>query len=280
MRIELFFKSAGQLTSLLQFYAQRQSALPASPVLPFHQHSVFQAFNIPNKVRNEDIIPFTTPILDVFPGSDVCLHYSLKNHPCKRMDDASQQFITFMQEAKDAGAKEILLVSGSGAKRAINAVTLLQYLARYSIPLPEGVRIAVAFNPYYTTETEKQAEIKRLLEKLESKLVQVIYLQFGTNVEMLRESLQFLNEHVDRKQVVILGSTFLPSKQLIARMKFRPWAGLMLSEEFLSSVEEGEGIINQMLDLYEEFQVVPIVETAFKTEKETEHMEQLLRIKK
>ena len=281
MKIELFFKSASQLSAVLQSYAQRVNpSITTIPSPTIQSQSIYHYYNIPNKVKHENILPFTSTILSHFPQADVCLHYSLKNHPCKRMDDASQEFIKFVNDAKEVGAKEVLLISGSGAKRAINAVTLLQYLDKYALSLPEGMKIGVAFNPYYTSEEEKQAEYQRLVDKLNTNLVNIVYLQFGTNVEMLKEALEFLQQNVNREKHIIYGSTFLPSKQLIARMKFRPWAGLMLSDEFLTSVEEAEKIVNEMLEIYDKFQVIPIIETAFKTEKEIDYMENLLKLRK
>jgi len=140
------------------------------------------------------------------------------------------------------------------------------------------MKISVAFNPYYSTDAEKTVERERLVEKLNTGYISIVYLQFGSDVAMLRDSMSFLNEVVDRSKVQIFGSVFLPSKQLIARMKFRPWKGLLLSEEFLSGVEPAEAIVKEMLQIYHDFSVAPIIETAFRNDKEAEYMEQLLGI--
>ena len=38
------------------------------------------------------------------------------------------------------------------------------------------------------------------------------------------------------------GSVFLPSRKLLAQMKFRPWNGVFLSDEYLGSVEAATAI--------------------------------------
>jgi hypothetical protein len=58
----------------------------------------------------------------------------------------------------------------------------------------------------------------------------------------------------------VLGSVFLPSAGLLARMRFRPWSGVFLSPEYLSGVDAAEAATRQLLGVYAEHGVVPIVE--------------------
>ncbi len=44
----------------------------------------------------------------------------------------------------------------------------------------------------------------------------------------------------------MLGSLLIPSKRLLAQMKFRPWKGVFLSEEYLSDVEAADTITRQV----------------------------------
>lgn len=50
----------------------------------------------------------------------------------------------------------------------------------------------------------------------------------------------------------------------------RPWNGVFLSEEYLGSVEAAEGITRQLLGVYAAAGVVPLLESAVKTEEELE----------
>ena len=53
----------------------------------------------------------------------------------------------------------------------------------------------------------------------------------------------------------------MPSKQLLAQMKFRPWTGVFLSDEYLSSVEAADAVTVKMLAMYHDAGVVPLVES-------------------
>lgn len=271
MKIELFFKSSIQLGGVLDLILQR-------PKLSTHLN-----FNIPNKQRDENLLPFAAQIKTIIPQSNVCLHYSLKNNKAKGLSEATDKFINFISRAKGNGVDEILLVSGSGEKRAVNAVTCLQSLQRNQYTLPAEMQLSVAFNPYFSNLESYASEKERLLQKLDTGYVSLIYLQFGSNVDMLRQSLEWLDElrrsNAIPSTVKIYGSVFLPSKQLLARMKFRPWKGLLLTEEFLSDVPSAEAIVGDILLLYERYGVEVIVETAFQNHREAENMETLLRLK-
>ena len=272
MKIELFFKSSAQLTSILDLIIERPTLLIGSCL----------SFNVPNKMRDENLLPYAQQILQRIPNSDVCLHYSLKNNKGKTVSEATDRFINYVSNCHELGVKEVLLVSGSSGrfdvKRKINTVSCLQYMSGMSYTLPPTLHLGAAFNPYYTSESSNELERSRLVQKLLTGYISVLYLQFGSNPTMLEQNLEYINSVVDRERVRVFGSVFLPSKQLIARMKFRPWKGLLLTDEFLSGVEQAEGIVQDMLRLYRAYNVTPIIETAFRTHKEAQYMEQLLGI--
>ena len=50
----------------------------------------------------------------------------------------------------------------------------------------------------------------------------------------------------------LYGSCFVPSRQLLARMRFRPWNGVFLDETYLSSVEAAEAVTCEAMRLYAE----------------------------
>jgi hypothetical protein len=61
-------------------------------------------------------------------------------------------------------------------------------------------------------------------------------------------------------------------------MRFRPWNGVYLSEEYLGSVEGAERVTRGLLRLYGRYGVVPLVETAVKAERELDHALGLLAV--
>jgi hypothetical protein len=142
----------------------------------------------------------------------------------------------------------VLLVSGGGKKKAFDSVAALQALqqqqaqaqARGSAPRPPPLPpLAVAFNPYLPDAAAAAAERARLRAKLQTGLVSAVYLQMGTDLGRLqaglacvREALQELGlgtatqqaqqqQHGQARGVALYGSVFLPSKRLLAQMRFR-----------------------------------------------------------
>lgn len=56
----------------------------------------------------------------------------------------------------------------------------------------------------------------------------------------------------------------------------RPWNGVFLSERYLSSVEAAEGITHQLLAAYRAAGVVPLLESAVRTDGEFAQAQRLL----
>lgn len=59
-------------------------------------------------------------------------------------------------------------------------------------------------------------------------------------------------------------------------MPCRPWNGVYLSQEYLSSVEAADAITRDILHTYAAAGVVPLVESAVKSDKELSSLLQLL----
>lgn len=91
----------------------------------------------------------------------------------------------------------------------------------------------------------------------------------------------------------IHGSVFVPSKRcddrgllllsvdwlrrrLLAQMRFRPWHGVFLSDAYLSGVDAAMECTRQLLTVYAQHGVVPLVESAVRSEAELEVLRALL----
>ena len=100
-------------------------------------------------------------------------------------------------------------------------------------------------------------------------------------MQLLAEGLRFLRG-IDSSAATggpplrLYGSCFVPSRQLLARMRFRPWNGVFLDETYLSSVEAAEAVTCEAMRLYAEFGVETLVETAITSRSEWENAERLL----
>lgn len=72
------------------------------------------------------------------------------------------------------------------------------------------------------------------------------------------------------------GSVFVPSKQLLAQMRFRPWNGVFLDEGYLASVDAAEGLTASLLQEYHTAGVVPLVESRVATDAQLQAAMRLL----
>ena len=289
MRVEFFFKSQSELSALVNFMmaTQQTSRISTTKISPVMPQSVFSRFNLANKVKNDNILVSAKNIIDVMPSANVCIHYSLKYNSQKTVNQSFAYFSGFLTKAENMGVAEVMIVSGSGDKKAFNAVTCLQML-RDSEKCSTPVDIAIAFNPYFPDPKSRSIEINRLHEKLASGMVSSIYLQFGSDMTLLKEGLTEVQNALDTyekldilkrknpKDIKVIGSVMIPSKVLLARMKFRPWNGVFLSESFLSDVPTAEKIVLEMLATYRSFGVEPLIETAFKTDNDANYVLRLL----
>ena len=81
-------------------------------------------------------------------------------------------------------------------------------------PQTNGVPIAVAFNPYFPNQADFAKEKQRLERKLQTGLVDSVYLQNGNDLQRLKEGLTFIEQaQCNKGSIKILGSVFLPSKK-------------------------------------------------------------------
>lgn len=127
----------------------------------------------------------------------------------------------------------------------------------------------MAFNPYEASPSEEEEEQCRLQAKLAavnaSPLLNIagIYLQAGDNIDKLHSGLQFIQDTIIPKypDMKLYGSVFIPTRKFLAQMKFRPWGGVYLSDGYLNRVDEACMLTKRVLEVYKEFNVVPLVET-------------------
>jgi len=227
-------------------------------------------------------------------------------------DDASfDKFHSFLRQGGNSKngdrrsnvVDEVLLISGSGekGKKSLDTIDALERLQKYEDSIirtdsnsdnsDDAIstipNIAVAFNPFFPNEYDRTVEQDRLLKKLESGQVSKVYLQFGTDVVLLRQGLEWIAKvnrellpninNKKKKDLDICGSIFLPTKKLIAQQKFRPWNGVFLNESFLSGEAGARSIVLAMIQLYHEHNVELLFEApGIRTEKDCSVMESLL----
>jgi hypothetical protein len=253
-RLELFYSSEHELVQAASFIST---------------HGI-KHVNLTNKNDRDTLVADVAVLKQHVPDIDVCAHFSIKYNYHRDPDVCLQRIRSFLDgvNAELPEASHVLLVSGGGKKRRFDTVTALEALqSRGSSHADPALNLAIAYNPYLPDPAARKEELSRLQRKLATGLVSRVYLQMGSDLPLLRHHLGALQAEFARLRAVgaevprVYGSVFLPSKQLLARMRFRPWSGVFLSEGYLGSVEGAERVTRELLAVYREHGVVPLVES-------------------
>ena len=69
------------------------------------------------------------------------------------------------------------------------------------------------------------------------------------------------------EKIDLFGSLLIPSKQFIARFKFRPWKGVHISERYLCSLYDFYGFTRDLVSFYKNNNITPVIETDFASSK-------------
>lgn len=271
-RLELFFKTPQDLQRQLPFL----TALSA--------RSLISGVNLTNKSKDDNLLASVKMIKAQLPSLDICMHYALRYNYAGGPRGGQARLVAFCQELEAISGCSMLLVSGSGEKRPLNTVTALQSLAQARPIVIRDLPLFVAFNPYLPDGTQAAAERDRLRAKLTTDPGRIagVYLQMGNDIAALESGLDYMHglfkeAYPDAaQQPQCYGSIFVPTRKLLAQMRFRPWNGVFLSEEYLSGVEAAEAVTAQVLEVYARRGVEPLVESAIVNEEQLDHAQRLL----
>jgi len=267
-RVEISFKDLDQLKKKLDFCIKKK----------------IYKINIPCKgsIKKEFLIEVVKFIGIKYKNLDVTYHYSFYHQFHKDRNLSYQKFLDFVELNKIYNnSNEILLVSGSKKRNQFEVLNILENL---KFDLSKNIKFGVAFNPYFFEESDSKFERNRLEEKLNSYFIKSVWLQFGSEINQLIREINFLNKIISNhqklvdKEINIFGSLFIPSKQFLARFKFRPWRGVYLSNKYLNSLEESGEITKKIIEIYLNNSIIPLVETELSTEKQFTQAQNFLEL--
>ncbi len=268
IRIEISFKTYDELRRTLFFY----------------QRNKLYKINIPckNRLKKDFLLNSIKISKEEFPNIDIIPHFSILHEFRKNKFNTQNSFIKFLQVAKYLRCKEVLLVSGSQKRSTLDSVSALAFLKDNPLFYSEDFAIGVAFNPYLPSCLFDE-EIIRLKNKLQSGLVSSIWIQFGTDYKLLKRRLEILKQIIEcneenilkKSNIKLFGSILIPSKQFLARFKYRPWKGVYCSNEFLDSVDFANNVVEKLLMTYKQNHINPIIETSSSSD---EHLERLKKL--
>jgi len=246
LRFELSFKNISQLENKLNFCKLNN----------------INNINIPCKglIKKELFNSTINYISKNFHEFNVTYHYSLYHQYSKNKNKSYQDLLDFVKSSHANRNYEILLVSGSNKKKNFDAINVLSKIKEEK---NLKVKLGIAYNPYLKKYYEDTLERERLDRKLSSGLINSIWFQYGTDIKVLQNEVTHIKKVAKHKKINLFGSLLIPSKQFIARFKFRPWKGVHISEKFLYSLDDFYEFTRDLVCFYKDNNITPVIETDF-----------------
>jgi len=263
LRIEISFKDLKQLKNKIDFLLNND----------------INKINIPCKglIKKDFLLEVVEYIGTNYKQAEVIYHYSLSHQFSKDQNNSLSDLLKFIKLSREYENKEILLVSGSRKKKNFEVSNILNKLK------DQDIKFGVAYNPYFIKNNDISLERYNLIKKVNSGLVNSIWLQFGSNLQALNKEINFIKKIIiDQSNILssdirVYGSILVPSKQFLARFKFRPWRGVYLTQDFLNSLEYSKSITRQIYKLYYKNDIIPLVETECSTIKQFNEVNNLFQ---
>jgi len=249
-RFELSFKNITQLENKLKFCKLNN----------------IKNINIPCKglIKKEFFNHTYNYISKNFHEFNVTYHYSLYHQYSKNKNKSFQDFLDFIKNSSTKRNHEILLVSGSNKKKNFDSLDALGYLKKEK---NIKVKLGIAYNPYLKKYYKISSERERFEKKLSTGLINSIWFQYGTDIKVLHNEISYLKNATKDEKLNLFGSLFIPSKQFIARFKFRPWKEVHISHKYLSSLDNFFDFTRDLISFYENNNITPLIESDFSSSK-------------
>ncbi len=246
IRFELSFKNISQLDNKLNFCKLNN----------------IKYINIPCKgLIKKDLFNSTIKYISKnYSELNVTYHYSLYHQYSKNKEKSYQDFLDFVKSSQTNKNNEILLVSGSNKKKNFDSIDVLTCLKKEK---NLKVKLGIAYNPYLKKYYNISSERERFERKISTGLINSIWFQYGTDIKVLQNELTYLKKIVKDEKFNIFGSLFIPSKQFIARFKFRPWKEVYISEKFLFALDNFFDFTSDLVSFYKNNNITPVIESDF-----------------
>ena len=261
-RFELSFKNIDQLEKKIKFCLSNK----------------INKINIPCKgsLKKEFYSEVYDFINKKYKNLDVFYHYSLYHQYSKNRINSYQKFLEFINKFNSYknNNNNILLVSGSNKKKKFDVISVL---SDFKNEKNLNNNFGIAYNPYLEKYYSNHEERSRYEEKISSGLINSIWLQFGTDINLLRVEINYLKKINKGKNINFFGSLLIPSKQFISRFKFRPWKEVYISPEYLNSLENFCFFTKDLISFYKDNNICPVVETEFSSMDKIEYLLSILK---
>jgi len=191
---------------------------------------------------------------------NVVYHYSLYHQYSKNNETSYQEFLNFYHNCNSYNNCDILLVSGSIKKKNYDVIKVLNNLKKEK---DLHNQLGIAYNPYLNKYFNFSLERERYEKKISTGLINSVWIQFGTDIKLLEREVNFIQNYDNNKNLKLYGSLLIPSKQFIARFKFRPWTGVHIANEYLYSLDNFYSYTKDLISFYLDNNIIPVIETDF-----------------
>jgi len=246
LRFELSFKNISQLENKLNFC----------------KFNNIKNINIPCKgIIKRDFFNSTIQYISKnYSELNVTYHYSLYHQYSLNKEKSYQDLLRFLKNSLSNSNYEILLVSGSNKKKNFDSISVLSKIKEEK---NLKVKLGIAYNPYLKKYYNDTSERERFNSKLSSGAINSVWFQYGTDIKVLENEVSYLKKVAKCEKINLFGSLLIPSKQFIARFKFRPWKGVHISQSFLCSLDEYYDFTKELVCFYKNNNITPVIETDF-----------------
>ncbi len=263
LRFELSFKDITQLECKLNFC----------------KFNNIRNINIPCKgpIKRDLFNKTIKYISKNFKELNVTYHYSLYHQYSKNKEKSYQDFLDFLINSYSNRNYEILLVSGSNKKKNFDSINVLNKIKQEK---NLKVKLGVAYNPYLEKYYKVFSERERFERKISSGFINSIWFQYGTDIKAIHNQVNYLKNQEKYEKLNLFGSLLIPSKQFIARFKFRPWKGVYISEKCLYSLEYFNDFTKDLVCFYKNNNITPVIETDFSSSEKLNYIYNFLKNEK
>ena len=260
LRFELSFKNISQLEYKLNFC----------------KFNKIKNINIPCKglIKKELFNKTIKYISKNFQEFNVTYHYSLYHQFSKNKENSYQQFLGFIKNSNLNRNYEILLVSGSSKKKNFDVINVLSNIEKEK---NLKVKFGVAYNPYLQKYYNDFSERERFEKKISSGFINSIWFQYGTDINVLKDEISYLKRIIKDKKIKLFGSLFIPSKQFVARFKFRPWKEVYISEKCLFALDSFFDFTSDLVSFYKNNNITPVIESDFSSSEKLDAVHSFFR---
>lgn len=204
----------------------------------------YNTISITNKKPETPILEIINKIQQNKPKLQIIPYYSLKYHQKSDLDQTTQEFFQHLVAFQKLNIPETLIISGV-PKPKYDSLSILQNLKTLYTDqvLP---KIAIAYNPFLIARALEVENI-RLFNKLQTGIISSVYFQIGIDINIIQKAVLELRKI--QPNIKIYLSLINPTPSRLAQLRYRPWKGVYLATEYLSSTEIANNINQSIYDL-------------------------------